>query len=365
MDYVVFTGGGTGGHVFPGLAVAQEFAQKYSIPMVWLGSGKGIEKSLVESSGIPGLRFRSIPSGKLRRYLSFQNLVDLFRIAFGFMYCLALFIPSRPLVVFSKGGYVTVPPVWAAGMLRIPVFSHESDFDPGLATRLNLPFTRKLFVAYQETREFIKPKHQEKITVSGNPIRSAILQGEKSRITEYYADRPKDLPLILVLGGSLGAIQVNTLVAHSLDQLEGKAWIVHQHGDQWQPPQTRPGFYYPTRFLGPELPHLLAGASLSIARAGAGTLWELAAWKVPAILVPLNQGSRGDQIRNAKYFENLGSCIMVIDPIQEDFNLAVQSLIKDPDLRTRMAQAYGGLPTKASTMIAHELTQVLEQGVDR
>lgn len=365
MDYLVFTGGGTGGHVFPGLAVAQVFAQKYSTPLVWLGSAKAIEKTLVEASGIPTLSFRSIPSGKLRRYISLENLLDLFRIAFGFLICLGMFIRNRPLAVFSKGGYVTVPPVWAAGILKIPVYSHESDFDPGLATRLNLPFTRKLFVAYQETKGFIKPKYQDKLVVSGNPIRWEILHGDKSQISKWYPDSPKDLPLILVLGGSLGAVQVNEFVANLLDQLEGKAWIVHQHGDQWKPPQSRLGFYYPVGFLGPELPHLLAGASLSIARAGAGTLWELAAWHVPAILIPLTQGSRGDQIRNAKYFEQFGSSSMLIDPSQEEVNQAVLKLLQDSDRRTKMAHSYGVLNTQAAAIIAQELAQVIEQGVDQ
>jgi len=240
------------------------------------------------------------------------------------------------------------------------VYSHESDFDPGLATRLNLSSTRRLFVAYQETIDFIKPKARQKVVVSGNPIRREILQGDASVLSSLFPDAPKDLPLILVLGGSLGAVQLNDLVAQALESLKGLAWVIHQHGNQWKPPDKVPGFYYPFPFLGSELPHLLAGAQLSLARAGAGTLWELAAWKVPALLIPLSQGSRGDQIRNAQYFASLGSAQVLQDPNQEEFILEVKKLVINQELREKMSQAYGILNTQAARIIAKSIGEGLE-----
>ncbi|NCN04663.1 MAG: UDP-N-acetylglucosamine--N-acetylmuramyl-(pentapeptide) pyrophosphoryl-undecaprenol N-acetylglucosamine transferase [Spirochaetales bacterium] len=353
MKYLVFTGGGTGGHVFPGLAVAEKLANEPDLDIIWLGSEKGIERDLVENSGIPNLEFRPIPAGKLRRYLSFQNLTDLFRILGAFVVCLNIFMKVKPLGLFSKGGFVTVPPVWAAGLLGIKVFSHESDFDPGLATKLNLGFSSKVFVAYQETLESLSPRHRNKTVVTGNPIRSQILAGRPEDVEAFFSGlkTPSVRPLILVLGGSLGAVQLNDLVVSVLNSLRGRAVVVHQHGTQWQAPEPEEGFYYPRAFLGPELPSLLAAADFALARAGAGTLWELAAWKIPSLLIPLTAGSRGDQVRNARYFEKLGAVKVLLDPGVDEFRTMVEEFLKS-DFRQSLRQRYTRLPLDPSEGIA-------------
>lgn len=358
--YVVFTGGGTGGHVFPGLAVAEELLRRFppgTLRLKWLGSTGSIEEDLVRGFGQGDLEFVAIPSGKLRRYLSLKNLSDVFRILAAFFTCRNLFKKERPAAVFSKGGYVTVPPVWAAGRMGIPVFSHESDFDPGLATRLNARYSKRIFVAYEETISQLPQLPGDRGIVSGNPIRPEILQGRVEELETHFPDigQVPGLPLLIVLGGSLGAVQLNELVAAGLDQLRGKAVIIHQHGSNWEAPAEIPGFYYPRPFLRQELPHALASAKLAIARAGAGTLWELAAWKIPALLVPLTLGSRGDQIRNAEYFTTKGACVSILDPEPRDFVAEVLSLLDNEEGRQEMSKSYQQIKTDAAALIVDEL----------
>ena len=358
MAYVVFTGGGTGGHVFPGLAVAEELVQKTDLDLMWLGSKKGIESELVHKAEIPRLTFKSIPAGKLRRYLSWENLADVFRIIGAFFFCLGLFIRNRPAVVFSKGGYVTVPPVWAAGFLKIPVVSHESDFDPGLATRLNMGFSTRIFLGYDQTRSHFPQSFQKVLEVSGNPIRKEIFTGSKALIGQFFQDFPEDKRVIIVLGGSLGAVQLNNLVLDCLPALENMGVVIHQHGNQWEAPPEKPGFYYPRAFLGEEIPHVLAAADLALARAGAGTLWELAAWKVPAVVVPLTQGARGDQVLNAHYFQRLGACVSLENPDSRNFMEQILELLRDTERLTAMSRAYGELPTSACLVIAETILEL-------
>ncbi|MBR4322134.1 glycosyltransferase, partial [Treponema sp.] len=234
----VFAGGGTGGHIYPGLAVCDELrslAEKNNqeIKIIWLGNSSGMDKNLVEKSGSVDL-FVGIPSGKLRRYFSLKNFSDLFKIFAGLVKSFFVLLRLRPAILFSKGGFVSVPPCVAARFLRIPVFTHECDFTPGLATRLNSKFASKILVSYDETKFFLPKEKRELAVVTGNPVRPVFYntnpeEGRKFLFSER-SDYDPEKPLLLVLGGSLGAHQINELVASNLDWLAERFNVVHQCG---------------------------------------------------------------------------------------------------------------------------------------
>ena len=165
---IAFTGGGTGGHIYPGLAVAFVLQKKTPCEIFWIGSEKGMDRSIVEKAGIG---FFGIPSGKLRRSFSFKNFSDMFRVLSGYFAAKKILKKEKPDLLFSKGGFVSVPPVMAAASLGIPVFGHESDLTPGLATKLNLRKSEKLFLPYNDSLKFYRAKYKSRLEVSGNPVR--------------------------------------------------------------------------------------------------------------------------------------------------------------------------------------------------
>ncbi len=307
---IAFTGGGTGGHVFPAFAVMEVLKQRNkpeNMRFIWIGSKNGMEEELVLSRGIP---FFGVPAGKLRRYFSFRNITDLFRIAAGFFGALRVLRREKADVLFSKGGFVSVPPGIAAKLLGIPVISHESDLDPGLATRINMRFSDIRCLAYDKTAESGVKKKGLRVEVTGNPVRQEILKGDASEARKIF-HLPADKPLLLVLGGSQGARQVNELIEGAAGVLLRDYVIVHQMGSALFKPSGREGCIT-APFFGPELPHLLAAARLVISRSGAGTLWENGVTGTPAILIPLGIGaSRGDQVRNAELFAAEGAALIL------------------------------------------------------
>ncbi|MDR3201072.1 MAG: undecaprenyldiphospho-muramoylpentapeptide beta-N-acetylglucosaminyltransferase [Spirochaetales bacterium] len=337
----VFTGGGTGGHVYPGIAVIERLREVREGEVLWIGSRGGMEKDIVESwaSRIPGITYKEIPSGKLRRYFSLKNFTDIFRIARGFFAALWIFLKRRPAVVFSKGGYVSFPPVFAAWLLRVPVITHESDLDPGLATLLNAPFAKKICVPYEESAAHFPARFRKKLVVTGNPVRREIFSGkaeEGLRLTGFSGAKP----IVFVLGGSLGAQEINALVRAALDELLPVCDIVHQTGEGKYEDISRPGYFAAPYFTG-ELPHILAAACAVVSRAGAGSLWEFLAAQKPALLIPLRgPGTRGDQLRNAALFERMGAAdVLSGDAItHEAFAAAVKALI-EPSRREAMLGA--------------------------
>lgn len=314
-DILAFTGGGTAGHIYPGLAVADRLRSRLtaagrSARFVWLGSRKDSDRTAVEAAGID---YYPIPSGKLRRELSLKNLADFFRVLAGYWTARRILLELKPRLLFSKGGYVSVPPCRAAASLDIPVFTHESDVSPGLATRLNAGIAETVFVSYEETKEAFPPARRAAVVVSGQPIRAAIRSGNAA-LGRSRAGLPKDLPLILVIGGSQGALRLNKLVEAALPDLLDKSCVIHQTGpgNPGVPsealPRGKEERYRSFEYLGEELPDLLAAASLYVGRAGAGSLWECAAVGLPMVLIPLaGTGTRGDQVENARWFEAHGA----------------------------------------------------------
>ena len=310
---IAFTGGGTGGHVFPGIAVAEKLLadkENTDINIVWIGSNGGMEKDILSRYEIP---FFSIPAGKLRRYFSILNFIDIFKIMGGFFSSLFLLKRVKADLLFSKGGFVTVPPVLAAKILRIPVISHESDLDSGLATRINGRYSEKMLFAYKETKDKWERRFSEQeVLVTGNPVRKEIFEGSRSRGRELF-NISKDKKVILVLGGSQGAREVNNLIEDILDDLTDSYFVIHQMGKLSYKKSNKTN-YITASLFNEDFSDILAASDLVISRAGAGTLWENGVTGKPSILIPLGSGSsRGDQVRNADFFENHGAALVLKD----------------------------------------------------
>jgi UDP-N-acetylglucosamine--N-acetylmuramyl-(pentapeptide) pyrophosphoryl-undecaprenol N-acetylglucosamine transferase len=306
MQIIAFTGGGTGGHIYPGLAVASYLQKAGNVRVFWIGSNVGMDKSIVEESGI---EFFGIPSGKLRRYVSAKNIADVFRVGAGFFAAHAILRKQRPTLLFSKGGFVSVPPCAAAASLKIPVFTHESDFSPGLATKINTRFARTIFIPYQETANFFPPASRSKLIVSGNPVRAAFRDAVPAK-GRAFLGLGNDERILLVLGASQGARQINELVRDTLGELTKRYTVVHQVGPatEWNLAKTET--YRPYPFFHDEMPDVLAAAELVLCRSGAGTVWECATAGRPMILIPLSgSATRGDQVENARVFEQAGAAV--------------------------------------------------------
>jgi UDP-N-acetylglucosamine--N-acetylmuramyl-(pentapeptide) pyrophosphoryl-undecaprenol N-acetylglucosamine transferase len=329
---VAFAGGGTAGHVFPGLAVAARLGR----PIVWIGSSRGVEKQLVAEAGV---QFHGIPAGKLRRYLSLRNLTDIVRTVAGVVASLRVLRRVKPSLLFSKGGFVSVPPVVAAWMRGIPVWTHESDFDPGLATRINMRFCEKVLVSFPETMNDLPAAYREKAVVTGNPVRAALYAADPPR-GRAFVGSPPGTPLLLVIGGSLGSSFLNALIQAGLPRLLPRFFVVHQMGAREYAPAVKRN-YYPAAFFREELPDILAASDLVISRAGANTLAEIAALGKPSLLVPLpSSSSRGDQVRNAELFRTRGAAIVLSEDeaTPDALITAVESLFESPERLAEMGR---------------------------
>ncbi|MDY6398691.1 MAG: undecaprenyldiphospho-muramoylpentapeptide beta-N-acetylglucosaminyltransferase [Treponema sp.] len=346
----VFAGGGTGGHIYPGLAVADELRllaskNNQEIKIVWLGNSSGMDKNLVEKSGSVD-EFIGIPSGKLRRYFSFKNFSDLFKIFAGLIKSFFTLLKLKPAVLFSKGGFVSVPPCVAAKLLRIPVFTHECDFTPGLATRLNSRFATKILVSYEETKTYLPSDKRDKAIVTGNPVRPVFYstnpeEGKKFLFSER-SDYNPEKPILLVLGGSLGAHQINELVAQNLDWLCERFNVVHQCGakDADSMPKNHEG-YFLHPFIYKEMSDVISAADIVLSRAGANSIWECSVLGKPMVLIPLcGSGTRGDQVDNAHFFEERGAAIVLLGEYAEESYLkSALEKMADSDFRENAALA--------------------------
>ncbi len=361
---IVITGGGTGGHVFPALALAEELAALGIYDLVWIGSTKGIERQLVRRWGI---RFIGIPTGKLRRYLSLENIIDVFKTLAGIFRSIAVLRKLKPVIVFSKGGYVSVPPVLAAGLLGIAVISHESDSDPGLATRLNLRWSSKVCVPYSAS---LSHYPANKAILTGNPVRKEIFLGQRQRGLSAvgFSDLPSDKPVLFVQGGSLGARQINQIVNNHLQVLLQHYRIVHQSGSMQENVIDIDAAYFRRDFFSQNYADVLASADLVLSRAGAGSIWELAARSIPAVLVPLTRGSRGDQLLNAQLCVSAGACELfqlLPDPAADDRQLVATliDLAHNKERRARMASAWASIyiPSAAKNIAKLVLETIAER----
>lgn len=305
MKKIVLTGGGTAGHVTPNLALLPALKEA-GYEITYMGSYDGIEKRLIADFDIP---YVGISTGKFRRYLDLRNFTDPFRVVKGFSEARKFLKGYQPDVVFSKGGFVSVPVVRAASTLGIPCVIHESDMTPGLANKLCLSSARKVCCNFPETLKLLPEK---KAVLTGSPIRAELSQG--SRLAGLnMCGFSANTPVIMVIGGSLGAANVNKAVREALPRLLEDFQVVHLCGKEKVDNLllNTPG-YRQFEYVKAELKDLFAMADLVISRAGANAICELLALKKPNVLIPLPTGSsRGDQLLNAQSFEAQGFSLVI------------------------------------------------------
>jgi len=316
---IVLTGGGSAGHVTPNIALIPAL-KKAGFEIYYIGSYNGIEKKLIEDYNIP---YFGIATGKLRRYFDPKNFTDPFRVLKGFTEAISLLKRIQPDVVFSKGGFVSVPVVRAAGFLKIPYIVHESDMTPGLANKLSMSGAKKICCNFPETMRLLPA---DKAVLTGTPIREELGKGSKQAGKEFcgFTD---DKPVLMVIGGSLGAQSVNETVRYALPRLLPDFNVVHICGnDKMDNLRLSVPGYKQFEYVKNELKDIFAMADIVVSRAGANSICELLALKKPNILIPLStKSSRGDQMLNAKSFEQQGFSL-VIDNDELDEDILVETI---------------------------------------
>lgn len=313
---IIMTGGGTAGHVTPNIALAPALKDA-GFDIEYIGTKNGMEKQLIENEGIS---YNEISAGKLRRYLSFENITDIFKIGKGFIDANKHIRRIKPDIVFSKGGFVSCPVVWAAWLNKIPVIVHESDMTPGLANKLSLPFAKKICYAFPETKKYVDAN---KGILTGIPVRNTVLNGNELNGLKI-TNLTKEKPIITIMGGSLGSKAINTLIRENISELLTKYQIVHICGKgAIDDSMHNLKGYVQYEYIKEELKDILAISDMLISRAGATTLYEILTLGKPNILIPLPKAvSRGDQILNSEFFKSEGySEVLQEDDINKELLL--------------------------------------------
>ena len=344
MKKIVLTGGGTAGHVTPNIALLPEL-KKQGYEVHYIGSYEGIESKLIPELDVP---YYGIASGKLRRYIDLKNISDPFKVIKGLHEARVLLKQIKPDVVFSKGGFVSVPVVVAAKSRKIPCVIHESDMTPGLANKLCIPCASRVCTNFPETMQHLPA---QKAVLTGSPIREELFHGSKEKGLSFCGfDSNK--PVILIIGGSLGAAAVNTAVRNILPTLLKEFHVIHLCGkDKIDPALNGTKGYVQFEYIKEELSDLMASADIMISRAGANAICEILALRKPNILIPLSaQASRGDQILNAASFEKAGYSIV----IQEDD-------MTDAKLLNAVHQAYENREEYIKAMKRSQLNNSIEK----
>ena len=295
------TGGGTAGHVTPNIALMPALKEN-EFEISYIGSYDGIEKRLIEALNIP---YYGISSGKLRRYFDLKNFSDPFKVVKGYCQAVHLLKKIHPDVVFSKGGFVSVPVVLAAKHCKIPAIIHESDITPGLANKLAIPGATKVCCNFPETMKYLP---SEKAVLTGSPIRQELLNGDASKAFSMCNFKDTEKPVILIIGGSSGSKVINTALRDLLPELLKRYNVIHLCGKgNLDPSLSNTDGYAQFEYANKELADLFALSDLVISRAGANAICELLALRKPNILIPLSAAaSRGDQILNANSFRSSG-----------------------------------------------------------
>ncbi len=379
---ILLTGGGTGGHATPIIALTSKIRsyfkneEKRKIEFLWVGSSNGIEKEIACKNNI---KYAEISTGKFRRYWSFQNVIDFFKIITGFFQSILIIRKFKPDILFSKGGYVGVPPVLAAYFFKIPSLIHESNISLGLANKILLPFVSKIALTFEETKNQIKNKYKNKVIITGNPIREDILGGNREEGLRELGFK-SNKPTILILGGSQGAIRINEVIIKSLPHLLDKYQIVHLCGDNnyracgslLTITKLKEGYdenykLYPSVY-GSKLADIFACSDLVISRGGLNTLFELALLSKPSIIIPYPYAAANHQEKNAERIAKEGA----IELIKES-NLNSEMLIKKIDtlmndsirlegLRQKIHQFGQKVNKNASQKIIKELLDLKKEG---
>ncbi len=368
---IVLTGGGTGGHFYPLMAVAAEIykiaeEEKIIEPSLYYIGTEEYDRSALEEHNIT---FLKAPSGKVRKYFSIQNILDPFKVLFGTIKALWLLFTLYPDVVFSKGGFVSVPTLIAAWLLRIPVVIHESDARPGKATLLGARFARWVAISYPGVSKYLPNTPRDRVALTGNPVRASIAKPAKEGAHEYLG-LDKSLPTIFIIGGSLGAQAINNVILDSLPELLTKYQVIHQAGsaniDQTNgiakvilkdhPYSER---YKSFGFLNTLAMRMSAGAAdMLILRAGSGTIFEAANWGLPSIIIPIPEDISHDQTKNAYSYANTGAAVVIKQKNLEPSILIneVDRIMQDQTLRENMSQAAKGF---AKPDAAHKIANII------
>lgn len=351
---IVLTGGGTAGHVTPNLAlIPQLLSQGYEIH--YIGTEKGMERAMIE--GMPGVCYHAVKSGKLRRYFSWQNFTDPFRVLYGAFQSFRLIGKIKPNVCFSKGGFVSVPVVFGAWCRGVPVVCHESDMTPGLANRICIRFAKIVATTFPECAATC-----EKSVTTGTPLRPELFTGDKEKGLALGGFSGRK-PILLITGGSQGAQRINMALREALPLLLPSYDVLHLcgKGNLDASLEGKAG-YCQIEFLTDEMPHAMAAADLVISRAGSNTICELQALEKPMLLIPYPKGatSRGDQIDNAKSMKKRGLCHVLYqeDMTKETLASAVESLASDSE---HLVAAMKASPPADGTLAVLNLIQQVEK----
>lgn len=305
---IIMTGGGSAGHVTPNLALVPDL-KILGFEIQYIGTKDGIERNIIEGENI---KYHFISSGKLRRYFDIKNFSDPFKVIKGIFDAVKIIKIEKPNIVFSKGGFVTVPVVIAAWFCKVPVIAHESDITPGLANKLSAPYCTKVCVTFPESIKNIKGN---KAVLTGTPIRQELFKGSKLMGLKICGFEQHKKPVLLIIGGSLGAKSINAAVRENLDDFLINFDIIHICGKGNLDKKLEDiNGYKQFEYVKSELPHFMNAADIVISRAGANVIFELLALKKPNILIPLSKkSSRGDQILNAASFEKNGYSVVLDD----------------------------------------------------
>lgn len=330
MTKIAFTGGGTVGHVSVNLSlIPTALSQGYEA--LYIGSKNGIEREMIESQ-LPEIKYYSISSGKLRRYISLENAKDVFKVLKGILDARKVLKKEKPDLLFSKGGFVSVPVVIAAKSLNIPTIIHESDLTPGLANKIALKFAKKIYTTFEETLNYL-PK--EKADFIGATIREDLKNGNAHngyQLTGFNENKK----VLLVMGGSLGSKKLNSIIRENLDALLQQYQVIHLTGKGLKDAQVKKSGYIQYEFVKEDLTDLLAITDTVISRAGSNAIYEFLTLRIPMLLVPLGlDQSRGDQIDNANHFADKGYA-KAIDEEQLTAQILLQELNEMEQERTRI-----------------------------
>jgi len=293
---ILFTGGGTAGHVIVNLALIPIFQEK-GWEIDYIGSKNGIEKDLIGQ--LPDVTYHAVSTGKLRRYMSKENFKDPFKVLKGTMQSCHIIRKRKPAVIFSKGGFVSVPVMIASKLLRVPAVIHESDFTPGLANKIAIPFAKKVLATFEETLQYLPAAKAEYV---GAVIRKELFTGNREKGLAF-AGLHSNRPVLLIMGGSGGSEKINNSIREGLDRLLETYQIIHICGKgKMDPAYVRPG-YAQFEYVQDELKDVFAATDYVLSRAGSNAIFEFLALRMPMLLIPLGlNASRGDQIVNAKSF---------------------------------------------------------------
>lgn len=326
---IILTGGGTAGHVSLNQAIIPSLQKKH-YDVHYIGSHDGIERELIGNE-FPNVPYHPISSGKLRRYFSMQNFIDPFKVIAGVMQAFRVIRKVKPTVIFSKGGFVSVPVVLAAKMANVPVVAHESDVTPGLANKIALPFASHVFTVFKETTKHLP---SDKATCTGSIIREQLFKGDRQNgLALCRFDEEKKI--VLVMGGSLGSVVLNDVLRENLNTLLEKYQIIHLCGKGNMDAKFE-GIkgYKQFEYVTDELPDLLFAANYIVSRAGSNSIFEFLTLHKPMLLIPLSaEKSRGDQILNAKLFQKQGFAHVLMEEAltKESFLKALETLVSDEE----------------------------------